>query len=108
MHQFMIAMRTGHRFGLVPKRLGRIEVVDHLERFGDVQSTDHARIGKDLVVHGVSHGIRHLPNRMDVTLSCGGQRSTTERRKSNPVGELALERGSEARRCEVRVTCVEE
>ena len=106
-HQFMIAMGTGHRRGSVPKRLSRFEVVDRLERFGDVQATDHARIGKDLVVHGVPDGIRHLPNGVDVTLPGGGQRRTTERRKTNPVGKLALECCGEARRCEVRVTRVE-
>ena len=45
MHQFMIAMRASHRFGVAPERFGRVDAADRLERLGNVQAADHARIG---------------------------------------------------------------
>jgi hypothetical protein len=108
MHQFMIAMRASHRFGFLPKRFGRVEVADRLERFGDVQATDDARIGQETVVHGAPHGIRHSPNGGHIAPTRGGQRRATERRTPDPVRNPALERCSKSRRRDIRMTGVEE
>ena len=108
MHQFMIAMRAGHRFGFAPKRFGGIEVPDRLERLGDVQATHHARIRQGTVAHGASNGIRHSPNGVQVSLPCGGQRRATKRGQADPVRDPALERCSKARRRDIRMTGVEE
>ena len=108
MHQFMIAMRGCDRFGLMPKRFGRIELSDGFQRFSNVQAADHARIREQGVVHCASDLIRNSLDAIRIALPCRGYGGTTKNGKTDSVRDRALERCSESGGRDIDMTAVEE